>query len=118
MRENPEILTSKYMSVTKTFCASLLLCTSSSGIVFLSLFWFVDIRPFPLSLSPNWRRGVLSVFLIGTLVGFFKSLIVSAIALQVKPHLRWRTIVVSTAVLTLLEGWFYYKLLTWTFPFG
>ncbi|PSB14559.1 hypothetical protein C7B65_26285 [Phormidesmis priestleyi ULC007] len=101
----------------KIFLVSLALGVPSSAIVHLSIVWFVRILPFLLS-SPYLLRDVLGFLAIGAFIGLFKSLLVCAIAFQVEPFLRWRVIFVSTIGLTLLEGWLYYKLWTWTFPFG
>ena len=101
----------------KVFLASLILCVPSSAVSHLLAFWS-SFRYFPPSSSISPVRDALVVLAIGAFIGIFKSLLVSAIAFVVEPFLRWRVIIVSTIVLTSFEGWFYYDLWTWKFPFG
>ena len=101
----------------KVFLVSLILCVPSSVIIHLSVYWSVDFRFFSHSFV-SAVRNTLGVLAISAFFGLFKSLLTSAIALMVKPFLRWRVIIISTIVLTLSEGWLYYKFLTWPFPFS
>ena len=99
----------------KVFLVSLILCVPSSAVSNLLVFWLSS-RYFPLRSEIPQLRDALAVLAMGAFIGIFKFLLVSPIAFQVEPFLRWRVIVVSTIVLTLFEGWFYYELWTWTFP--
>ena len=99
---------------SKVFLGSSICCIPSSAIIHLAVFWYVKFDPS--LISPV--QGILFVLATGAFIGIFKSLLVSGIAFVVKPFLRWWVIIVSTIVLTLFEGWFYYELWTLMFPFG
>lgn len=93
----------------KAFLVSLLLGVPSSALLFLAFVWFQMLhygRSLP---TYGLYLGVLEL-------GFFKSLLVGAIALEAAPPSRWRRIVISTAVLTLLEELVYVALSTFSLP--
>jgi len=98
----------------KVFLVSLFWCVPSSAVINLLIFWSICrafSRYFPL-LSEISLRDVLGVLSGSAFIGIFNSLLVSAIAFLVAPFLRWRVIIVSAVVLTLLEV----KL--WTVTYG
>ena len=96
---------------SKVLLASSICCIPSSAIVPLAVFWYVKFYPSFISSV----QGILFVLATGAFIGTFKSLLVGGFAFVVKPFLRWWVIIVSTIVLTLFEGWFYYDLWAWVF---
>lgn len=95
----------------KFFFTSLLFGTFSSGIAFSLTGWFARLYRYP-------SLQILPVFLVGMAIGFFKSLIIWAIASLEEPDSRLGLILATTGILTLIEAYFYYELWSWEFPFG